>query len=84
MPSGGMSQEAVHCENFSDIGSRQNVKVSTEQYLNVIVDKESVVTFRVPSGISGLLVYLGSSNASVSVEKETSAKLDANGVYWYK
>ena len=84
MPSGGMSQEAVHCENFAAIGSKQNVKVDAEQYLNITVDEKSVVTLQVPSGLSGMLIYLGSSNASVSVEETTSASLDANGIYWYK
>ena len=83
MPSGGMSQETVHCENFSAIGSKQNIKVGAGQYLDVIADGKSTVTVRMPSGISGILVYLGSNSAFVSVEETTSAELDANGVYWH-
>lgn len=49
-----------------------------------MVDDKPVVTLQMDSGISGMLVYLGSSNASVSVEETSSAVLDANGVCWYK
>lgn len=84
MPSGGMSQEAVHCKNFSEIGSKRTTTMIAGRYVNVMVEDETVVTLQMPSGISGMVIYLGSNGASVSVEETTSAQLDANGVCWYK
>ncbi len=84
MPSGGMSQEAVHCKNFSEIGSKRTTAMIAGRYVNVVVDDDTVATIQMPSGISGMVIYLGSNGASVSVEETTSAELDANGVCWYK
>ncbi len=84
MPSGGMSQEAVHCKNFSEIGSKRTTAMIAGRYVNVAVDDDTVATIQMPSGISGMVIYLGSNGASVSVEETTSAELDANGVCWYK
>ena len=84
MPSGGMSQEAVHCKNFSEIGSKRTTTMIAGRYVNVAVNDETVATIQMPSGISGMVIYLGSNGASVSVEETTSAKLDSNGVCWYK
>lgn len=84
MSAGGMSQETLHCENFSAIGSKQNATVIAGRYLNVTVDNKPVVTLKMDTGLSGMLVYLGSNGASVSVEETSSAALDSNGVCWYK
>ena len=84
MPSGGMSQEAVHCKNFSEIGSKRTTAMIAGRYVNVAVDDDTVATIQMPSGISGMVIYLGSNGASVSVEETTSAELDVNGVCWYK
>ena len=84
MPTGGMSQEALQCENFSDCGSRENIGLILGRYATVSVGDESVLTFQIPSGLNAMVVYLGSSDATVSVETETTAETDANGVCWYK
>ncbi len=84
MPSGGMSQEAVHCKNFSEIGSKRTTTMIAGRYVNVAVEDETVATIQMPSGISGMVIYLGSNGASVSVEETTTAALDENGVCWYK
>lgn len=84
MPTGGMSNEAVHCKNFSDIGSRQNIGLIVGRYANVSAGGGNVVTFQIPVGVNAMVVYLGGNDASVSVETETSATLDGNGVCWYK
>ena len=83
-PAGGMSNEAVHCENFSDIASKQNAGLILGRYADVVVGEETVMTFKIPSGLNALVVYLGSSEASVVVNTDTTAELDANGVCWYK
>ena len=84
MPSGGMSNEAVHCKNFSEIGTKKTVGLIVGRYANILVGNESVVTFQIPSGLNAMVVYLGSNAASVSVDTETSAETDGNGVCWYK
>ncbi len=84
MPSGGMSNEAVHCKNFSEIGSKQTIGLIVGRYATVKADGETVMTFRIPIGLNGMVVYLGSKDASVSVTAESSETLDSNGVCWYK
>ena len=84
MPSGGMSNEAVHCKNFSSIGSKQTIGLIVGRYANILADGESVLTFQIPTGLNAMVVYLGSNNASVSVGTDISAELDVNGVCWYK
>ena len=83
MPSGGMSQEAVHCKNFSEIGSKRTTTMIAGKYVNVSVGDDTVVTLQMPVGISGMLVYLGSNEASVSLAEETTATLNDNGVCWF-
>ena len=84
MPSGGMSQEAVHCKNFSEIGTNKTTTIIAGRYVTVTADGEAVVTLQMPSGVNGRVIYLGSNGASVSVEEEAAATLDENGVCWYQ
>lgn len=84
MPSGGMSNEAVHCKNFSNIGSNRTATMIAGRYVNVTVEDKTVVTIQMPAGISGRVIYLGSNGASVSVEEETTATLDENGICWFQ
>lgn len=83
MPSGGMSSEAVHCKNFSSIGSKRSTTMIAGRYVTVSVAEEAVATIQMPSGISGLVIYLGSNGASVNVSESTTATLDENGVCWF-
>lgn len=84
MPSKGMSQEALQCENFSAVGSKCTSGLILGRYADVMAEDEPVVTFQIPAGLSAMVVYLGSTNASVSVKESTPAELDTNGVCWYK
>lgn len=84
MPSGGMSNEAVHCKNFSNIGSNRTTTIIAGRYLTVTADNEDVVTIKMPSGLTGRVIYLGSNGASVATAEESAATLDENGVCWYK
>ena len=84
MPAKGMSQEAVQCENFSDIGSKRTTTVIKERYMTVSSEDGDMVTIQMPEGLSAMVVYLGSNQAEVSVSEECAATLDANGVCWYK
>jgi len=84
MPNGGMSREAMDCRNFSAIGSKQNVNLSSGKHVGVYADNKTVVTFEMPSDLNGMVIYLGSSEASISLNGEATAETDANGVCWYK
>lgn len=84
MPQKGMSQEALRCQNFSEIGSKQTAGLILGKYASVLAGNETVMTFQITSGLQAMVVYLGSNEASVLVENETEAEPDANGVCWYK
>ena len=83
MPSGGMSQEAVNCKNFSDIGSNLDITVIINRYVTVSADGTDVITLQMPSGLSGMLVYLGSADATVTASETCEIPLDENGVCWF-
>ena len=82
MPSGGMSNEATHCSNFSSIAKKQNVSLSANAYATVKVGGSVVVSVKMPKAISAMAVYLGSSSASISSAASSAGTADANGVYW--
>ncbi len=63
MPSGGMSSEAKHCENFSSIGTSQNMSLSSGSTLTISGDMNKTVTM--PCSINGLVIIL---NRNVRVE----------------
>lgn len=84
MPSGGMSQEAVHCKDFSAIGSGCTVTLNEGQCVIITVEEEAVVSLKMPSGMNGKVVYLGSNGASVSSEETEAATLNEDGVCWFE
>ncbi len=63
MPSGGMSSEAKHCENFSSIGTSQNMSLSSGSTLTISGDMNRTITM--PCSINGLVIIL---NRNVRVE----------------
>lgn len=82
MPSGGMSGESIHCQDFSSIGKDSNISLSANSYLEISVGGDTVLTVKMPSSINARVVYLGSSSAKASSSNKTSATLDENGVCW--
>ena len=82
MPSGGMINEATNCQSFSSIGTSKSISLSSGGYLTVAVDGDTVVTVKMPSGISGRVIYLGDRSASISSATSSSESLDSNGVRW--
>ncbi|MBQ7336026.1 MAG: carbohydrate-binding domain-containing protein [Clostridia bacterium] len=82
MPSGGISEEATKCSNFSTVGTNKTVSLGSGSYLTVKVSGETVVTLKIPSSISGRVIYLGSSSAEYSTASSTSLTTDHNGVCW--
>ncbi len=82
MPSGGMTNEATHCANFSNIATSKSTSVSVGSYLTVKVDGDETVAIKMPQSISGRIIYLGSNSAYISTDSKMSVELDANGVWW--
>ena len=80
MPAGGMSSEALHCENFSSVAVKQNVSASG--VLCVQSGGVTVLELELQSSMSGMAVYPGDSSAVIQTKKSTDAVLDGNGVWW--
>ncbi len=78
MPQGAMTSEAKNCSNFSSIGKEASLSLTAEQYLTVAGE----VTVKIPKTMSGIIIYLGSSTASISTSATTSATLNVSGVKW--
>ena len=77
-----MSQESTHCQNYTSVATGANVNLSEGDYLTVTVDGTKVVAVKIPTGLSGLAVYLGSTDAEFSAESGAFAEPDSNGVCW--
>ena len=84
MSSGGMSREAVNCKNFSEVASKQSIRLAQNAYATVTLNHEAVMSFSLPEEFSGEIVYLGSNEASVSVTENIDGPTDENNVLWYK
>ena len=81
MPQGGMSSEATHCDNFSSVGAKKNVSLSTGGYLVAEIGGKTA-TVQMPVSLSAIVVVLGDSSPSIMTEGTTDASLDENGVAW--
>ena len=83
MPSGGMSNEATKCSDFSRIGKSQSISLSASAYATVSIDGSAVVSVKMPKAISNALaIYLGDKTATFSSANASAGESDANGVYW--
>lgn len=82
MPSGGMTGEATHCDNFDAVATSGKLSLINGNYLTVSAGGATVVTVQLPTGINGRVIYLGSNGADMACESTTAAQLDANGVAW--
>ena len=82
MPSGGMTNEATHCLNFNSVATSKTLSASEGSCVTVNVGGKDVAVVKMPKSISGRIIYLGSSSASVTSSGSSSAELDANGVWW--
>ncbi len=63
MPTGGMSSEAKHCENFTSVGTSKNMNLSSGSTLTVSGDMNKTVTM--PCSINAFVIILNK-NTSVS------------------
>ena len=78
MPSGGMSSESTHGKNFSSVGQKKTISLSSGAYVTV----GDIVTVKMPTSISAMVVFLGDTKAAISSATSSSAAFDANGVAW--
>ncbi len=77
--SGGMSSEATTCSpSLSTVGKTATLNLTQGKYL--IVENYAVV--QLPVSIGALVVFLGSTSASIKSSNSTDVSLDGNGVYW--
>ena len=77
--SGGMGNESTKCRDFTSVGKKATLNLSTGSYLSV----SGIITVKMPSAMNALVVLLGSTSADISVGGQTSG-LDGNGVAWEK
>lgn len=82
MPSGGMTNEATHCSNFRSVATTGSVYANSGSFMTVLESGSTVVTVQVPSGVSGVVIYLGSSSANIDTANSADVSLDPNGVCW--
>lgn len=75
---GGMSSEAVNCQNFSSVGSKATVSLKKDAYAVVT----GFVTVKMPVQLNAFVIFLGSTGATVKSSDSTSLSTDANGVCW--
>lgn len=66
MPSGGMSSEATHAFNFSEVATKKSISLSEGKELIIEADEEIKIT--IPTSMSALVIYLGSSSADISTK----------------
>ena len=65
-PANGMGNESTNCRNFSSVATKTTMNLIKGQTLTVDVNGEVVSSVAMPSGLSALVIYLGSANASFS------------------
>lgn len=80
--SGGMSSENTNCKNFSSVGTSSNLNLSEGNYLTATVSGKVVAAVKIPAGIRAMVVYLGSSSASLSQTSSFGEALNSDGVYF--
>jgi len=78
MPSGGMSSESTHGKNFSSVGQKKNISLSSGAYLTV----GDILTVKTPTSLNAIAIFLGDKNAAISSSNSSEASLDSNGVAW--
>ncbi|MBR4863114.1 MAG: carbohydrate-binding domain-containing protein [Oscillospiraceae bacterium] len=84
MYSRAMTNESMHCANFTDIASTGNLNITKDSYLTVKENGKTVAAVKSPVDLSAFVVYLGSNAAELATETDASFTTDDNGVYWHK
>jgi len=81
MPRGGMSNEAAHCQNFSNIGKSMQLSLTKDNFLVAEIGGNTA-TVKMPVSINALVIALGDRSSSITTESSVSVTLDENGVAW--
>jgi hypothetical protein len=78
MPSGGMSSEAKHCQNFDSVAQSTSLRLNSGEYLAV----GDILTLKMPTTLNGLVIFIGDKDAKISSSASSNAKEDESGVKW--
>ncbi len=78
---GGMSSESTNTNNFSSIGKSSQMNLVKDNYLNVSLNNETIITMKLKASMNANVVYLGSNSVTFNTSSSSSALLDSNGVY---
>ncbi len=78
MPSGGMSSEAKHCQNFGSVAQSTSLRLNSGEYLTV----GDILTLKMPTSLNGLVIFIGDKDAKISSSASSDAKVDESGVKW--
>ena len=78
MPSGGMSSEAKHCQNFDSVAQSTSLRLNSGEYLTV----GDILTLKMPTTLNGLVIFIGDKDAIISSSASSNAKMDESGVKW--
>ena len=81
MPSGGMANEAVHCQSFSSVGIRKSIALQSGSYLTAVIG-DNAAEIKLPASLSGYVICLGSSSAEVTTSKTTESEFGEGNVIW--
>ncbi len=72
MPQGGMSGEATHCQNFSQIGTYTQLSLNSGNILTAKINGQTQ-SVQMPGAMRALVIVLGDSNAQVTVSDGAAA-----------
>lgn len=67
-PSNGMGNESMNCSNFSAIGTKSTMNLQKGQTLTATAGNSAAVSVVMPRNLSALVIYLGSSSATISAK----------------
>ena len=81
MPRGGMSSEATHCQNFSNVGKSTQMSLNKDSFLVAEIGG-GTATIKMPASINALVITLGDNSPSINTESSANVTLDENGVAW--
>lgn len=62
MPSGGMSNEAKHCQNFNSVAQSTTMKLNSGDTLKV----GDVFNVQIPSSLNALVIFIGDKDAKIT------------------
>lgn len=82
MPRGGMSGEATHCQNFSDIGKTAQISLTAGGCLRVSMDSAEA-TVKMPASVNNaLVIVLGDRDPDISADNRADTELEEGCVLW--